>query len=104
MTVTVGVVGAGYVGLTSAVCLADKGFDTVCIDSNPHRVRRLSHGLSVIDEPQLDRLLRSGLEKGTLRFSQDYQALTDRDVVFVCVPTPTAADGSADLSAINACV
>jgi UDPglucose 6-dehydrogenase len=102
--VRVGVVGAGYVGLTSAVCLAHKGFDTVCVDSDAERVAQLCDGVPVIDEPRLDELLCSGLDHGVLRFAGEYRCLHDRDVVFVCVPTPTNGDGGADLRAVEAAV
>ncbi|CRZ15693.1 UDP-glucose dehydrogenase family protein [Mycolicibacterium neworleansense] len=100
----VGVVGAGYVGLTTAVCLAERRNDTVCVDIDGDRVARLATGDTPVDEPGLAELLRAGLNSGTLRFSGDYTALADRDVVFVCVPTPSAIDGSADLSAVDAAV
>ena len=100
----VGVVGAGYVGLTSAVCLAVKGFDTVCVDTDPGRVAELRQGRAVIDEPDIDGLLAIGLQQDTLRFTSEYRALADRDVVFVCVPTPTNGDGSADLRAVERAV
>ena len=100
----VGVVGAGYVGLTSAVCLAAKGFDTVCVDTDPGRLAQLAAGEAGIDEPDMEPLLRDGLRTGVLRFAGDYAELSDRDVVFVCVPTPTAADGGADLRAVDAAV
>ncbi|ORX05546.1 UDP-glucose dehydrogenase family protein [Mycolicibacillus trivialis] len=104
MTPRVGVVGAGYVGLTTAVCLADTELDTVCIDLDDDRVARLRRGDAVIDEPRLPDLLRSRLRTGHLRFSRDYDALHDRDVVLVCVPTPTADSGAADLHAVDAAV
>ena len=104
MTTRVGVVGAGYVGLTSAVCLAAKGIDTVCVDSDPGRVTTLRAGLPVIDEPELDALLRAVLIRKTLRFDTEVGALADRDVVFVCVPTPVGTDGSADISAVDGAV
>src|SRR5947209_13968826 len=97
----VGVVGVGYVGLTTAVCVAAQGLDTVAVDIDPDRVRKLAAGVSVIDEPELPALLRAGLGRGLLAFSADFAALADRDVVFVCVPTPSAEDGRADLSAVQ---
>ncbi len=100
----VGVVGAGYVGLTTAVCLAEREHDTVCVDIDTDRVARLATGVTPVDEPGLAELLGSGLRSGTLRFSGDYDCLADRDVVFVCVPTPSGIDGSADLSAVDAAV
>jgi UDPglucose 6-dehydrogenase len=100
----IGVVGAGYVGLTSAVCLAGKKFDTVCVDSDPERVAQLRRGVAVIDEPDLDERLTAGLTGGTLQFDRDLARLHDRDVVLVCVPTPTNGDGGADLRAVQATV
>ncbi|MEN4397806.1 UDP-glucose dehydrogenase family protein [Mycolicibacterium senegalense] len=97
----VGVVGAGYVGLTTAVCLAERAHDTVCVDVDSARVARLATGIAPVDEPGLAELLVSGLRSGALRFSEDYDELADRDVVFVCVPTPSGVDGSADLSAVE---
>jgi UDPglucose 6-dehydrogenase len=98
------VIGAGYVGLTTAVCLAGSGNHTVCVDVDAERVEQLSRGFSVIDEPGLPLLLRTGLEHGTLEFTTDYDDLADRDIVFVCVPTPSRSDGSADLTAVDAAV
>ena len=100
----VGVVGSGYVGLTTAVCLAERGLDTVSVDVDRTRVSRLSDGVAVIDEPLLPELLRAGLSRGLLRFSTDYATLADRDVVFVCVPTPGGDDGSADLREVESAV
>lgn len=99
-----GVIGAGYVGLTTAVCLAERGHDTVCVDVDSGRVEQLGRGIAPIDEPGLPELLRSGLDDDTLKFSTRYAALSDRDVVFVCVPTPSRDDGSADLSAVDLAV
>jgi UDPglucose 6-dehydrogenase len=99
--VRVGVVGAGYVGLTTAVCLAERGIDTVGVDVDRGKLDRLEAGVAVIDEPELQDVLRTGLSRGNLRFTADYLQLADRDVVFVCVPTPSGADGAADLGAVD---
>ncbi|BBX35420.1 UDP-glucose 6-dehydrogenase [Mycolicibacterium mageritense DSM 44476 = CIP 104973] len=101
---SVGVVGAGYVGLTTAVCLAERDHDTVCIDIDSDRVQQLNSGVVTLDEPGLPQLLEAGLRSGRLRFSADHRILADRDVVFVCVPTPSGTDGSADLSSVDRAV
>jgi UDPglucose 6-dehydrogenase len=99
-----GVVGAGYVGLTTAVCLAERDHDTVCVDVDRDKIAQLRRGVALLDEPALPVLLDDGLRSGRLRFYADYEALADRDVVFVCVPTPSLPDGSADLSAVEAAI
>lgn len=103
-TVRAGVIGAGYVGLTTAVCLAERGHDTVCADVDAGRVGRLRDGVPLLDEPGLAELLRHGLDSEKLEFTVDYSDLADCEVAFVCVPTPSRSDGSADLSAIDAAV
>jgi UDPglucose 6-dehydrogenase len=100
----IGVVGAGYVGLTSAVCMAARGLNTVVVDIDADKVRRLCAGESVIDEPDVPELLRDGRYRGLLTFTTDFDALGDRDLVFICVPTPSRADGQADLTAVFATV
>jgi UDPglucose 6-dehydrogenase len=76
----------------------------VCVDVDADRVEQLRRGVALIDEPGLPLLLAQGLERGTLRFTFDYTDLADPDLVFVCVPTPSDSDGSADLSAVDAAV
>ncbi len=53
--------------MTTAVCLAERGFDTVCVDLDLDKLDRLAQGFSVIGEPDLADALRAGLEAGTLR-------------------------------------
>ncbi|KUI19480.1 UDP-glucose 6-dehydrogenase [Mycobacterium lehmannii] len=103
-TIRVGVIGAGYVGLTTAVCLAERGHHTVCVDIDAGRVEKLRNGVPLLDEPGLAELLRYGLDSGTLEFTVEYPDLADCDVVFICVPTPSRSNGSADLSAVDAAV
>jgi UDPglucose 6-dehydrogenase len=100
--VRVGVIGGGYIGLATAVCLAAKGLDTICVDSDAKRVDDLRRGVPVITEPMLEELLQQGQSRGVLIFTTDQDHLRDRDVVFICVGTPTGEDGAADLRAIEA--
>lgn len=99
--IRVGVVGLGYVGLTTAVCLAERGYDTVAIDIDESKIELLNQGHAVIDEPELAELIRAGLSRRLLRFDCDYRNLADREVVFVCVPTPSGSDGAANLGAVT---
>ena len=100
---SIGVVGAGYVGLTTAACLAHLGHDVVCGDLDAEKVRRLTKGESPILEEGLDDLIVEGLRSGRLRFVVGAAAAaTGAEFVFLCVATPQGADGRADLSAIDA--
>ncbi|MCJ7672967.1 MAG: UDP-glucose 6-dehydrogenase, partial [Acidimicrobiia bacterium] len=100
---SVGVVGAGYVGLTTAACLAHLGHDVVCGDLDAEKVRRLTKGESPILEEGLDDLIVEGLRSGRLRFVVGAPAAaTGAEFVFLCVATPQGADGRADLGSIDA--
>ncbi len=93
------VVGAGYVGLTSAVCLAHLGHEVLCVESNPARLRPLLQGKSPIHEEGLDELLKEGLERGNLRFVPQVQGSLDGiEVVMLCVGTPKDDMGNPDLT------
>jgi UDPglucose 6-dehydrogenase len=101
----VAVIGAGYVGVTSAVCFAHLGHSVVCADIDPHRVELLNAGVPPIVEHRLEELLAEGLASGRLRFVLGAaNAVADAEVVFLCVPTPQGADGAADLSFVEAAV
>jgi UDPglucose 6-dehydrogenase len=95
----IAVIGTGYVGLTTGVCLAHFGHDVVCADVDADKVARLTAGQVPIVEAGLAELLAEGLATKRLRFVVgNAQAVADRQVVFLCVPTPQGEDGSADLS------
>ncbi len=97
------VIGAGYVGLVTATCLADLGFKVVCLDNNAARIAQLRQGISPIHEPGLDALLLRNLADQGLVFSTDAaQAIAHGDVIFIAVGTPPQEDGSADLSHVLA--
>jgi UDPglucose 6-dehydrogenase len=92
------VVGAGYVGLTTAACLAHLGNRVTAVDVDEGKVERMRRGESPILEEGLTGLIGEGLGAGRLSFTSDVAAAaTDADFVFLCVPTPQGADGSADL-------
>lgn len=97
----ISVVGAGYVGLVVGVCMADMGHTVVCVDNDEGKVSALLAGRVPIYEPGLDQLLERNVREGRLSFTRDLaKALAHSRVVFVAVGTPSAADGSADLSGV----
>ncbi|GAA4856445.1 UDP-glucose dehydrogenase family protein [Saccharopolyspora rosea] len=97
------VVGTGYVGLTTGACLASLGHRVVCSDLDAAKVARLSEADVRIREPGLPELVREGLAAGRLEFVVgSASAVREAEVVFLCVPTPMGADGSADLAAVEA--
>jgi UDPglucose 6-dehydrogenase len=99
---TVSVVGAGYVGLTTAACLAHLGHEVVCADIDAERVARLRKGEVPILEDGLVTLITEGLAAKRLSFVVGAAvAARGADVVFLCVQTPQGEDGSADLSFVE---
>ena len=100
----VAVVGAGYVGLTTAGCLAYLGHDVVCVDVDEGKVAELSQARVAIKEPGLGEVVADGLAAGRLRFTTCLSEVDTTEVVFLCVPTPMSADGAADLGPFDAAV
>jgi len=99
---TAAVVGVGYVGLTTAVCLAHLGHRVSAIDLDEHRVAELRAGRPGILEEGLPELLAEGLGSGRLCFTTDLQeGVEGAELVFLCVPTPQGTDGAADLSYVE---
>jgi UDPglucose 6-dehydrogenase len=97
----VAVIGTGYVGLTTGAFLAHLGHDVCCADIVPEKVAALSRGEIPIVEDGLEQLVREGLACGRLTFVVGAaHAVECRDFVFLCLPTPEQADGSADVSYI----
>jgi UDPglucose 6-dehydrogenase len=101
----VAVIGAGYVGLTTAACLAHLGHRVVAADIDEVRVDRLNRGEIPIHEDGLPELVAEGLESGRLRFVVGAsKAIPEAEFVFLCVPTPQGDDGAADLSFVDSVV
>ena len=99
----VAVIGAGYVGIPTAVTLAIIGHRVTLAERDPHRLSVLQSGKSPIHEPGLDALLRECLADGSLKcVGSAVDAVADAHVTFLCVPTPQDDDGSADLSYVIA--
>lgn len=96
-------VGTGYVGLVTGVCLANTGNDVTCLDVDAAKVERLRRGESPIYEPGLNELLARTIKQGRLKFTTDAAAAhRDADMIFVCVGTPSDERGHTDLKYIFA--
>ena len=96
---TIAVIGTGYVGLTAGACLARMGHTVTCVDIDEAKIERLRRGSLPIVEQGLEVLLRDGLATGRLAFTVDLAvAVAGSAFVFLCLPTPSRADGSADIS------
>ncbi len=97
------VVGTGYVGLVAGAGFSDFGNDVACVDVDETKIARLQRGEVPIYEPGLDTLIASNARAGRLKFSTDVAgAVRSAEVIFIAVGTPSAVDGSADLSAVYA--
>jgi len=96
-----GIVGSGYVGVVTAACLADAGHDVTCVDVVQTKVDSLNRGVSPVFEPGLDEVLARVREAGRFRATTDLAAsIRSTEAAFLCVGTPSAEDGSADLSCL----
>jgi UDPglucose 6-dehydrogenase len=105
MTLTLSVVGCGYLGATHAACMSSLGFTVVGVDTDPEKVALLQSGKLPFYEPGLDTLLAQEMKTGRLSFTTDFSAVKDADVHFVCVGTPQSKDGlAADLTYVKSAV
>ncbi len=98
----IGVIGIGFVGLPLAAAFAEMGNYVHCLDVDKKKIDRLRKGQVPINEPGLDDLVASGLERKLLHFTTDYDdVINDSEIVFIAVGTPPGADGSADLQYVE---
>ncbi|MYL54384.1 nucleotide sugar dehydrogenase [Pontibacillus yanchengensis] len=101
----IAVVGTGYVGLVTGVCLADLGHHVICIDVDEEKVSHMRKGYSPIYEPQLEGLMKKNIEEGRLTFTTNHAwGIPNMDVIFLAVGTPQQQDGSADLTYVQRAV
>jgi UDPglucose 6-dehydrogenase len=100
--IRLGVVGTGYVGLTTGACFAHLGHRVVCGDIDQRKVDLLNEGHIPIVEAGLEQIVNDARSADRLDFVFGAEAAAaDADIVFLCVPTPQGDDGSADLSYIE---
>ena len=96
------VVGTGYVGLTTASCLAKIGHTVIGIDVDENKIKLLKSGVTPIFEDNLESITKQMLAAKRLMFQHNFSSeISACEFVFLCVPTPQDEDGSADLSFIR---
>ena len=96
------IIGAGYVGLVTAVGFADLGNEVICVDKMPSKLSKLSKGISPIYEPGLTELLQKQTKKGKIHFTDKIEeGVNFSDIIFLCVGTPNGDTGKADLSQVE---
>ncbi|HEU0266235.1 MAG TPA: 3-hydroxyacyl-CoA dehydrogenase NAD-binding domain-containing protein, partial [Candidatus Saccharimonadaceae bacterium] len=97
------ILGAGYVGLTTAALFAQAGYKVYALEPNPERLEAIRKGKSFFYEQGLDAVIASGLDTGMLVPTDSYaDSIPKSHMVFSCVGTPDNPDGSSDLSYVHA--
>jgi len=94
----IAVVGTGYVGLVTGTCFAETGNKVTCVDIDKAKVEKLSGGQITIYEPGLEKIFLRNIKESRLKFTTELEeAIEDAEIIFLALPTPPGADGSADL-------
>jgi len=80
----VGIIGCGYVGLTTGVCLAELGHNVVCVDNDEEKIKKLFSGVIPIFEPGIEKLIKKNRKR--IKFSTNIKdAVLDNEIVFIAV-------------------
>lgn len=95
------VIGAGYVGLTTAASFAQIGHDVFCSESDAEKLAMLKAGVMPIYEPHLEAIVTAAVARGNLVFGTTDDGINHGTVIFICVGTPPLPNGDADLSAVE---
>ena len=99
----IGIVGTGYVGLVTGTCFANAGNSVTCLDIDQEKLGKLRKGQAHFFEPGLSELMKRTIKAERLLFTDNTEeAFNDTSIIFICVGTPTAADGNCDLSGVMA--
>jgi UDPglucose 6-dehydrogenase len=94
----IAIVGTGYVGLVTGTCFAETGNKVVCVDIDQSKVEKLNSGQITIYEPGLEKLFLRNIKEERLRFTTTLASVVeDVEMIFLALPTPSGADGAADL-------
>ncbi len=97
------VIGTGYVGLVTGVCLAHIGHHVICVDNNEEKVKLMKAGQSPIFEPGLSEIMQSSSQAGQLEFTTDLGAgVAHGEILFIAVGTPPLPTGESDTRYVEA--
>jgi UDPglucose 6-dehydrogenase len=97
------VIGTGYVGLVTGVCLSHIGHDVICVDNNEEKVKLMQSGQSPIYEPGLSELMKSSAESGKLTFTADLsKGVAHGEILYIAVGTPPLPTGESDTRYVEA--
>jgi len=97
------VIGTGYVGLVTGVCLAHIGHHVICVDNNEEKIKLMKSGQSPIYEPGLSELMHGASESGRLEFTSDLGAgVAHGEILFIAVGTPPLPTGESDTRYVEA--
>lgn len=92
------IIGTGYVGLVTGVCLAEIGNKVICVDSSREKIDKLKNNILPIYEPGLEGLFIKNKKAGRLFFTtQIKEGVRNSDIIFIAVNTPTKENGETDL-------
>jgi UDPglucose 6-dehydrogenase len=98
----IAVIGSGYVGLVTGVCLAELGHQVICVDNNAEKIKQLKKGKVPIFEPGLEELMHKQVKQKRLSFSSSIKdAAKKSTVIFIAVGTPSKKNGDADLTYVE---
>ena len=99
----IAVIGMGYVGTTTALVLAELGWNVIGVDTDERKIKALQQGKMYFYEPGLEELLVKHIDSGRVAFTTDSKGVIEHnELIFICVGTPSFSDGSANLSYIEA--
>ncbi|MFC1786425.1 UDP-glucose dehydrogenase family protein [Halobacteriota archaeon] len=98
----ISVIGMGFVGLVSAACFANKGFEVIASTHDPQKVEQINEGKAPFYEKDLNHILVESVKKGNLKaIVGRKEAIINSDITFIAVGTPSKKDGGIDLGFIK---
>jgi len=97
------IIGVGYVGLVTGICLAEIGNQVICVDNVDEKIEKLKKGISPIYEPGLESFIDKNLKSSNIDFTTDIKyGVESSEIIFISVGTPSLSNGQADLSYVEA--